>query len=79
MSTRRTGECALQALGTPKEGQEEERAASWDELGDSIAVRNQDSRLRLVIQPKATSSPHLVISFVTRQRSRSWVYIPPTS
>ena len=77
MSHRGMGGCAFQAPGTPEERQEEERSAFQHELGRSIALRNQDSRLRLAIQPKAPSSPRLVTSSVTRHRRQSWVQIPP--
>lgn len=52
MCTRGMGGCVFRALGTPEEGQEEEKSVSQHELGRNITLRNQDSRLRLMIQPK---------------------------
>lgn len=52
MCTRGMGGYVFRALRTPEERQEEERSVSQHELGRNIALRNQDSRLRLMIPPK---------------------------
>lgn len=72
--------CALQAVGTTQEKQDNVSFASWHKGGGGIGLSNQDSRLRLMIWPKeATSSPYPVTSSVTQpQRHQPWIQIPPT-